>query len=144
MCSSFCLIRESYFTLRVKLDEFDLYILLWSLTWFTKKAYFAPHQEIFYVHVSFQCIVQIETLGEFGVFFILFVLGLEFSLEKIKQVCAKLYSCFRGQNKKSNIFCFVKCIMKSVKILKGCFCLLYFLAVWTKPIYSWTYGRQLM
>ncbi|XP_065055993.1 transmembrane and coiled-coil domain-containing protein 3-like [Rhopilema esculentum] len=33
-----------------------------------------------------RCIVQIETLGEFGVFFILFVLGLEFSFEKIKQV----------------------------------------------------------
>eukprot|EP00794_Sanderia_malayensis_P010629 gene10629-11754_t len=33
-----------------------------------------------------KCIVQIETLGEFGVFFILFILGLEFSFEKLKQV----------------------------------------------------------
>lgn len=35
---------------------------------------------------SFQSLVQIETLGEFGVFFILFSVGLEFSPDKIKKV----------------------------------------------------------
>ena len=30
--------------------------------------------------------VQIETMGEFGVFFMLFSVGLEFSLDKLKKV----------------------------------------------------------
>jgi len=32
-------------------------------------------------------IVQIETLAELGVFFIMFTVGLEFSPKRIKQVC---------------------------------------------------------
>lgn len=34
----------------------------------------------------FQSIVQVETLGEFGVFFTLFLVGLEFSPEKLRKV----------------------------------------------------------
>lgn len=33
-----------------------------------------------------QSVVQVETLGEFGVFFILFAVGLEFSPDRIKKV----------------------------------------------------------
>jgi len=33
-----------------------------------------------------QSVVQVETLGEFGVFFILFAVGLEFSPDRIKRV----------------------------------------------------------
>ncbi len=33
----------------------------------------------------FQSLVQIETMGEFGVFFILFSVGLEFTPDKIKK-----------------------------------------------------------
>ena len=33
-----------------------------------------------------QTVVQVETLGEFGVFFILFAVGMEFSPERIKKV----------------------------------------------------------
>jgi Kef-type K+ transport system membrane component KefB len=36
-------------------------------------------------------VVQIETLGEFGVFLILFSLGLEFSPERIKKVNVHTY-----------------------------------------------------
>ena len=33
-----------------------------------------------------QSVVQVDTLGEFGVFFILFAVGLEFSPDRIKKV----------------------------------------------------------
>ncbi len=47
--------------------------------------------------------VQIETLGEFGVFFILFAVGLEFSPDSIRKVSTllKMYAklkCFLIQN----------------------------------------------
>lgn len=34
----------------------------------------------------FQSMVQVETLGELGVFFTLFVVGLEFSPERLRKV----------------------------------------------------------
>lgn len=40
-----------------------------------------------------QTVVQVETLGEFGVFFILFAVGLEFSPDRIKQVMRLEHFC---------------------------------------------------
>ena len=38
--------------------------------------------------------VQVETLGELGVFFTLFVVGLEFSPERLRKVgCLVLHKC---------------------------------------------------
>ena len=37
-------------------------------------------------HSLFQSMVQVETLGELGVFFTLFVVGLEFSPERLRKV----------------------------------------------------------
>lgn len=42
----------------------------------------------------FQSIVQVETLGEFGVFFTLFLVGLEFSPEKLRKVSAPVCLCW--------------------------------------------------
>lgn len=40
-----------------------------------------------YLHLCmFQSMVQVETLGELGVFFTLFVVGLEFSPERLRKV----------------------------------------------------------
>lgn len=40
-----------------------------------------------YLHLCmFQSMVQVETLGELGVFFTLFVVGLEFSPERVQKV----------------------------------------------------------
>lgn len=36
--------------------------------------------------LALQSVVQVETLGEFGVFFSLFLVGLEFSPEKLRKV----------------------------------------------------------
>lgn len=38
------------------------------------------------IFLFLQSIVQVETLGEFGVFFTLFLVGLEFSPEKLRKV----------------------------------------------------------
>ena len=40
-------------------------------------------QSVYFVS---QAVVQVETLSEFGAFFILFCVGLEFSPEKIRKV----------------------------------------------------------
>ena len=42
--------------------------------------------EIFYCIVLVQAVVQVETIGEFGVYFMLFVVGLEFSPGKLRKV----------------------------------------------------------
>lgn len=39
---------------------------------------------------ALQSMVQVETLGELGVFFTLFVVGLEFSPERLRKVNTKL------------------------------------------------------
>lgn len=43
-------------------------------------------------------IVQVETLGEFGVFFTLFLVGLEFSPERLRKVFFLYYLCIKGFN----------------------------------------------
>ena len=48
---------------------------------------------ILFTFVS-QAVVQVETLSEFGAFFILFCVGLEFSPEKIRKVKAVLFVLF--------------------------------------------------
>ena len=43
------------------------------------------------MHVTYQCspqsVVQVETIGDFGAVFIVFMAGLELSPEKLKKVC---------------------------------------------------------
>ena len=45
-------------------------------------------------YVYFQSLVQIETFGEFGVFIILFSVGLEFSPDIIRKVKKQYSACF--------------------------------------------------
>ena len=49
------------------------------------KVMYVPFRYSTYPSI-FQSLVQLETLGEFGVFFILFTVGLEFSPANLKKV----------------------------------------------------------
>ena len=57
-----------------------------------------------------QSMVQVETLGELGVFFTLFVVGLEFSPERLRKVSEK------DSNATVSLVCFSSCTRLFMKV----------------------------